>query len=76
MLLKAHNFVFSDNRNKLGHQYLFSQNASQVLIEKVKEKFHLKIELPDSTGKGGTSINGNAVQLLLGSTTDRALSAE
>ena len=63
VLLRAGVFTFSDNRNKLGNNAQFFQRAKQDLITKVKESFHLTIQLPDSAGKNGTSTNGKMAML-------------
>ena len=38
-----------------------------------KKKTHITIEVPDSTGKGGTSTTGNSVHALMGSDANRKM---
>ena len=75
ILLNAGIFTFSDNKNVLNRLYPFFLLSKQKLIDEVKEAFTMTIEVPDSTGKGGTSTTGNSVHTILGSCKGRRLLA-
>ena len=51
----------------------FFKRAKDEVIAFVKEKTHITIKVPDSTGKGGTSTPGNAVYSLMGNASNRKL---
>ena len=52
-LLRAGITVWSENKNQLGRSFQFYKQAKDEVISVVKEKTHITIEVPDSTGKGG-----------------------
>ena len=47
-------------------KYADYMKAKKDLIDLVRNKLHMIIEVPDATGKGGTSTNGNTVCNILG----------
>ena len=74
-LLRAGIFTWSENRNQLGHSYVFYQRSKDEIKTAIKDTLHLSIEVPDSTGKGGTTTNGNAINTLLSNAQNRKLMA-
>ena len=74
-LLRAEVYIFSIEPNVLKEKYKDYKTAKKDLIDKVKEKVHIIIEVPDAAGKGGTSTNGNTVCKLLSKDENRQLLA-
>ena len=44
-----------------------------MVRSKLKELTHLAVDIPDSTGKGGTSTTGNVIHELLGNESNLAV---
>ena len=65
--LNAAVFKWSNEERTLGHQFQFLKRAKETVRAELKTKTHLAIDIPDSTGKGGTSTTGNVIHALLGS---------
>ncbi|KAL5254995.1 hypothetical protein ACHWQZ_G014442 [Mnemiopsis leidyi] len=64
--LNAGVFNWSNEEKTLGYQYRFLKQSKESVRAHLKEQTHLAIDIPDSTGKGGTSTTGNVVNELLG----------
>jgi len=58
-------FVWSEEQGVLGRCYQFLQAAKKKVRAAVKEGTGVAMDIPDSTGKGGTSTSGNVVHTLL-----------
>ena len=63
--LNAQIFNWSDEKKALGDDYQVLQESKVTVRALIKEKTHISVDIPDSTGKGGTSTTGNAVHSLL-----------
>ena len=64
--LHAGVFNWSDEKNVLGSRdYQKLKNSKETVRSVIKEKTNLTVDVPDSTGKGGTSTTGNVVHSLL-----------
>ena len=64
--LKAETYIFSPELNVLKEKYDDYKRSKKYIIDKVQNDTHITIEVPDPTGKGGTSTNGNTVSNILG----------
>ena len=73
VLLRANIDVWTENKKQLGERFESFKRAKNEVIAHVKEKTNITIEVPDSTGKGGTSTTGNAVHALMASDTNRKM---
>ena len=58
-------FNWSDEKKVLGDDYSILQASKNTVRALIKEKTHISVDIPDSTGKGGTSTTGNVVHALL-----------
>ena len=74
-LLSAEVNIFSTEPNVLKDKFNSYKRAKKELIDKVKEKVHIIIEVPDVAGKGGTATNGNTICKLLSKDENRQLLA-
>ena len=69
------NWYVSTEPNVLKDKFNSYKRAKKELIDKVKEKVHIIIEVPDVAGKGGTANNGNTSCKLLSKDENRQLLA-
>ena len=63
--LNAGIFKWSDDKNVLGSSFQLLKTSKDTVKAIIKEKTHLSVDVPDSTGKGGTSTTGNVIQVLV-----------
>ena len=64
--LNANIFNWSQEKNILGDDnYKTLQNSKSIVRALIKENTGISVDMPNSTGKGGTSTNGNVVHSLL-----------
>ena len=63
--LHAGVFKWSEDKNVLGSKFQILKKSKETVRAVIKEKTHLAVDVPDSTGKGGTSTTGNIVHSLL-----------
>ena len=63
--LNAGIFKWSDDKNVLGSSFQLLKNSKDTVKAIIKEKTHLSIDIPDSTGKGGTSTTGNVIHTIM-----------
>ena len=58
-------FIWSDEKKVLGNKYLDLQKSKITVRTCIKEGTNISVDMPDSTGKGGTSTTGNVVHELM-----------
>ena len=59
-------FNWSEEKNMLGNdQYVRYENSRSDVQLRLKDGTNISVDMPDSTGKGGTSTYGNVVHSLL-----------
>ena len=63
--LNAGIFVWSDDKNVLGSGYESLKISKGNIRKTLKEQTHLAVDMPDATGKGGTSTTGNVIHSML-----------
>lgn len=64
--LNAGLFNWSDEKSKLGDDgYLLLKESKVRVRASIKEGTSISVDMPDSTGKGGTSTTGNVVHELM-----------
>lgn len=71
--LNAVVFNWSNEEKTLGNQFRFLKKSKETVRAQLKEHTHLAIDIPDSTGKGGTSTTGNVIHAMLGSEANLAV---
>ena len=71
--IRAEMYTFSTEANILKGKCDDYKKAKKDLIDIVKKEMNIIIQVPDSTGKGGTSTNGNTVPIILGNDKNRQL---
>ena len=71
--IRAEMYTFSTEANILKDKYDDYKKAKKSLIDIDKKEIDIIMEVPDSTGKGGTSTNGNTVPIILGNDKNRQL---
>ena len=69
--LKAETYIFSPEENVLKDKYDDYKKSKKYIINKIQNDTHITIEVPDPTGKGGTTTNGNTVSNILGNYQNR-----
>ena len=65
--LNAVVFNWSNEENTLGNQFQFLKRSKESVRPQLKEQSHLGLaikDIPDATGKGGTSTTGNVIHAL------------
>ena len=60
--LNAGIFMWSDDKKVLGSCYESLKNSKDNIRKEIKEKTNAAVDMPDATGKGGTSTTGNVIQ--------------
>ena len=59
--LNANIFIWCDDKKVLGDKYESLKSSKDTVRKNLKAETHLAVDVPDATGKGGTSTTGNIV---------------
>ena len=63
--LNAGLFNWSNEQTVLGASYRFLKESKDVVRSAIRDQTGVAIDIPDATGKGGTSTSGNTIHTLL-----------
>ena len=63
--LNAGIFNWSDGKNVLGSEYEKLKNSIDNVRKSLREGTHSAVDIPDATGKGGTTTTGNVIHSIM-----------
>ena len=63
--LHAKLFIWSDDKRVLSDRYEALKYSKDTVRNYIKEHTNVAVDVPDATGRGGTSTTGNVVHTLL-----------
>ena len=63
--LNAGIFNWSDGKNVLGSDYEKLKNSKDNVRKSLREGTHSAVDIPDATGKGGTTTTGNVIHSII-----------